>query len=173
MRVDASSAPLRVSARLVPDPVLGWDLMDDFQSAGVMVGVGEDAYIKFALFHSSSAFGGSADNDPMHVGFQVGVERPGGGGAVEEHNHQYPAADGFAGVTLIDLFLEVNPATGQAKACYRTQGGGLIVVEPGLPIGIPGLFTPCTFAGLIHTNSTYLSTIRPPTRGIRTTTASR
>ena len=39
VRVDAVAEPLRISARLVPDPVFGWDLEDNYQSAGVALGI--------------------------------------------------------------------------------------------------------------------------------------
>ncbi len=81
------SAPrLRVSARLLPP----WDLVNDYQSAGVLFGTSEDNYAKLTVFHNHGAFGGTENADPNNVGFQVGIVRASAPGSVEEDEEIWP-----------------------------------------------------------------------------------
>ncbi|RLE21937.1 MAG: hypothetical protein DRJ50_08440, partial [Actinobacteria bacterium] len=148
------TAPFQLSARLVAP----WNLEDDYQSGGVLYGIDEDNYVKVAVFHNSSRFGGAPNDDPDHTGFQVGIERVGSPGVIEEHNHAYPAPDGFQSVFTMDLILEVDPVAATVTACYRADEGAFVVLETDLPItptaGVE-LFTECSYAAIVYTNNDF------------------
>jgi len=154
VRVAADSAPLRISTRLVPDAVHGWDILDDYQSAGALFGIGEDDYVKLTLFHKYGAFGGTENDDPTGVGFHVGVEQTGGGGAITENNVTFPGD--ITTVSTMDLHLEVDPAGENATACYQVDGGAVISLLTGSSLNA-GLFTECSYASIIHTSNDYFT----------------
>jgi hypothetical protein len=165
---DATTATeFRITARLVPDPVLGWDLEDDYQSGGLLFGLDEGNYVKLTTFHNSSAFGGGADDDRSRHGFQVGIET-GDTGSVTEHNHKYdPESDGTANsfetdsVQALDLHLEVDPGAQTVTACYQADGGEAVVLETGTAVGA-ALFAECSYASIIHTSNDWLTAAGDP-----------
>ena len=157
LRVDGTAGKLRVAARLLPP----WDIVNDYQSAGVLFGTSEDNYIKLTVFHNSGAFGGAADNNPDNAGFQVGIERSSAPGTVQELNTKYPPADGLQSVSTMDLFLELDPATDLATACYRANGGAITILQQGIALGTP-LFTGCSYASIVHTSNDFVSNVPEP-----------